>query len=42
MGNLGAAEIVLVLLVGAVGIAAFVGLVALGTRLGTRHLRRGE
>jgi hypothetical protein len=40
MGNIGIAEIALVLAVGVVSLAALVGLVALGTRLGTRHLRQ--
>ncbi len=39
VANIGIAEIILVVLVMAIGVGAFVGLVALGTRLGTRHVR---
>ena len=38
--NIGVAEVILMLVVGVVVLAGFVGLVALGVRIGTRGLRR--
>lgn len=40
VGTIGAAEVILVLGVAIILAAAFVGLVALGVRIGTRDLRK--
>jgi hypothetical protein len=40
IGNIGTAEVALMFVVVAVVLAGFVGLVALGVRLGTRGLRQ--
>jgi hypothetical protein len=42
IANIGVAEIVLTFVVSAIAIAGFVGLIALGTRLGTRGLRQRD
>ena len=42
IANIGPAEVALMFVVLAVALAGFVGIVALGTRIGTRGLRRRD